>query len=53
MQSGLHQKTQDRRVTEIVTYGLTNFDTIKIADKTEIFHEIDVWHGVKKKLKLC
>ena len=50
--SGFESKnSRSKESLKLLTYGLTNFDTIKIADKSEIFHEIDVWHGVKKKAK--
>ena len=34
-----------------MTYGLTNFDTINIAKKNEIFDEIEVWQGTQKTIK--
>ena len=34
-----------------MTYGLTKFDTIKIAKKNEVFYELDVWHGASNKVK--
>ncbi len=36
---------------KLLTYGLTNFDTINIAKKDEIFDELDVWQGTKKTIK--
>ena len=35
----------------MLTYGLTNFDTINIAKKDEIFDELDVWQGTQKTIK--
>jgi len=36
---------------KLLTYGLTNFDTINIAKKDEIFDELDVWQGKQKTVK--
>ena len=47
-------KTKNSRSKEslkLLTYGLTNFDTIKIAKKDEIFDELDVWQGTQKTVK--
>ena len=50
--SGFKTKTsRSKESLKLFTYGLTNFDTIKISKNTEIFEELDVWHGVKKKIK--
>tara|TARA_Y100000590_G_scaffold449613_1_gene588036 strand:+ start:42 stop:1199 length:1158 start_codon:yes stop_codon:yes gene_type:complete len=50
--SGFKSKSdRSKESLKLLTYGLTNFDTIKIANKEDIFYEIDVWHGVKKKIK--
>ena len=50
--SGFTSKnSRSKESLKLLTYGLTNFDTIKIADKSEVFHELDVWHGVKNKVK--
>ena len=48
-------KTKNSRSKEslkLLTWGLTNFDTIKISKKNEIFSELDVWHGKNKKVKV-
>ena len=50
--SGFNSKnSRSKESLKLLTYGLTNFDTIKIADKKEIFQELEVWHGVKKNVK--
>ena len=50
--SGFKSKiSRSKESLKLFTYGLTNFDTIKISKNTEIFEELDVWHGVKKKIK--
>ncbi len=50
--SGFKSKNiRSKESLKLLTYGLTNFDTIKIAKKDEIFQELDVWQGVKKKVK--
>ena len=46
-------KTKNERSKEslkILTWGLTNFDTIEIAKKNEKFAELDVWLGQKDKI---
>ena len=50
--SGFSTKNSRSKETQkLLTYGITNFDTIKIASKNENFYELDVWQGVKKKIK--
>ncbi len=50
--SGFVSKNQrSKQSLKLLTYGLTNFDTINIAKKDEIFHELDVWQGTQKKIK--
>ena len=50
--SGFESKnSRSKESLKLLTYGLTNFDTIKIAKKDEIFDELDVWHGTQKKVK--
>ena len=46
-------KTKNSRSKEskkLLTYGLTNFDTVEIAKKEMNITEIDVWHGNKDKV---
>ena len=50
--SGFETKNQrSKESLRLLTYGLTNFDTIKIAKKNEIFDEIEVWQGTQKTVK--
>ena len=50
--SGFETKNQrSKESLRLLTYGLTNFDTIKIAKKDEIFDEIEVWQGTQKTVK--
>ncbi len=50
--SGFKSKnSRSKESMKLLTWGLTNFDTIKIIEKNEAFEEIDVWHGVKDKVK--
>ncbi len=50
--SGFVSKNQrSKQSLKLLTYGLTNFDTINIAKKDEIFHELDVWQGTQKTIK--
>ena len=38
--------------TKILTWGITNFDTIEIAQKDLNISELDVWHGKIDKVKV-
>jgi D-alanyl-D-alanine carboxypeptidase (penicillin-binding protein 5/6) len=50
--SGFETKnSRSKESLKLLTYGLTNFDTIKIAKKNEIFDELDVWQGTQKTVK--
>tara|TARA_B100001063_G_scaffold241792_1_gene269299 strand:- start:553 stop:1704 length:1152 start_codon:yes stop_codon:yes gene_type:complete len=44
--SGFETKNaRSRESSKLLTYGLTNFDLIKISKKNEVFSSIDVWLG--------
>ncbi len=50
--SGFESKnSRSKESLKLLTFGLTNFDTIKIAKKDEIFDELDVWQGTQKTVK--
>ncbi len=50
--SGFVSKNQrSKQSLKLLTYGLTNFDTVNIAKKDEIFDELDVWQGTQKTVK--
>ena len=50
--SGFTSKNErSRQSAKLLTWGLTNFDTILIGKKNEIISELDVWQGKKKKVK--
>ena len=50
--SGFETKnSRSRQSSKLLTWGLTNFDTIKIAEKNKNFVELDVWLGKKKTVK--
>ncbi len=50
--SGFVSKNErSKQSLKLLTYGLTNFDTINIAKKDEIFDELDVWQGTQKTIK--
>ncbi len=50
--SGFVSKNErSKQSLKLLTYGLTNFDTINIAKKDEIFDELDVWQGTKKTIR--
>ena len=50
--SGFVSKNQrSKQSLRLLTYGLTNFDTVNIAKKDEIFDELDVWQGTQKTIK--
>ena len=49
--SGFKTKnSRSKQSMKLLTYGLTNFDTIEISRDDKIFSQLDVWHGTKKKL---
>ena len=50
--SGFTSKNErSRQSAKLLTWGLTNFDTILIGKKNEIISDLDVWQGKKKKVK--
>ena len=49
--SGFTSKnSRSKESKKLLTYGLTNFDTVEIAKKEMNITEIDVWHGNKDKI---
>ena len=49
--SGFETKTsRSKESSKLLLWGLTKFDTIKVAKKNENFYEIDVWLGKKEKI---
>ena len=51
--SGFESKTlRSKESAKILTYGITNFDTVEITKKNEIFDYLDVWLGIKDKVKV-
>jgi len=49
--SGFETKNlRSKESAKLLTYGITNFDTIEIAKKNTKFIEIDVWLGQKDKI---
>ncbi len=50
--SGFNSKnSRSKQSAKLLTYGLTNFDTIKLFSKDESIGEVDVWLGKKKKVQ--
>ena len=45
------KNARSRQSAKLLTYGLTNFDTVKILDKTKSIGDVEVWHGKKKYVK--
>ena len=45
------KNSRSKESLKMLTYGLTNFDTINIAKKDEIFDELKVWQGTQKTVK--
>tara|TARA_Y100000590_G_scaffold379558_1_gene447264 strand:+ start:1796 stop:2944 length:1149 start_codon:yes stop_codon:yes gene_type:complete len=45
------KKARSKQSARLLTYGLTNFDTIEIYNKNNSFQDIDVWLGKKNKVK--
>ena len=51
--SGFETKNaRSRESTKILTYGLTNFDLIKIADSESPISEVDVWLGKQNNVQV-
>ena len=51
--SGFNTKNaRSRESTKILTYGLTNFDLVKIADSQKPISEVDVWLGKQNNVKV-
>ena len=49
--SGFNTKNErSRESLRLLTWGLSKFETIKIAEKNKVFTSVDVWHGRKNKL---
>jgi D-alanyl-D-alanine carboxypeptidase (penicillin-binding protein 5/6) len=45
------KNSRSKESLKLLTYGLTNFDTINIAKKDEVFDELEVWQGTQKTVK--
>tara|TARA_B100000965_G_C19591638_1_gene758216 strand:- start:318 stop:1472 length:1155 start_codon:yes stop_codon:yes gene_type:complete len=51
--SGFNTKnSRSKQSLKLLTWGLTKFETIKIAEKKENFTTVDVWHGKKNTLNV-
>ena len=51
--SGFQSKSsRSKESTKLLTYGLTNYDTIMLFEKNIGIAEIDVWQGVEKKIEV-
>ncbi len=51
--SGFNTKnSRSKQSLKLLTWGLTKFETIKIAEKNKNFTTIDVWHGKKSSLNV-
>jgi len=51
--SGFSTKNaRSKQSLKLLTWGLTNFDTIKISNYNDFFYELDVWNGKKNKVKV-
>ena len=51
--SGFKTKnSRSKQSLKLLTYGLTNYDTIEISKNNEIFSKLDVWHGTKNKVNV-
>ena len=51
--SGFKTKNaRSRESLKLLNWGLRKFDTVKIAEKDEIFTSLRVWHGKKNKVEV-
>ena len=48
----LTKNSRSKQSLKLLTWGLTKFETIKIAEKNKIFTTIEVWQGKKKKINV-
>ena len=46
------KKSRSRQSSKLLTYGLTNFDLVKISTKNDPFQNIEVWLGKENKVKV-
>ncbi len=46
------KKSRSRQSSKLLTYGLTNFDLIKISQKNKPFDSVDVWLGKENFVKV-
>ena len=46
------KKQRSRESTKILTYGLTNFDLVKITEANQIISEVEVWLGQKNNVEV-
>ena len=44
------KRDRSKQSTKILTYGLTNFDLVKITESNKVFSDVDVWLGQKNKV---
>ena len=44
------KKSRSRESAKLLTWGITNFDTIEIVKKNKKLTELDVWYGKKEKV---
>ncbi len=51
--SGFETKnSRSKQSLKLLTWGLTKFETIKIAEKNKNFTTVDIWHGKKNSLNV-
>tara|TARA_B100001778_G_scaffold324666_1_gene319263 strand:- start:120 stop:1274 length:1155 start_codon:yes stop_codon:yes gene_type:complete len=51
--SGFNTKNErSKQSLKLLTWGLTKFETIKIAEKNKNFTTVDIWHGKKNNLNV-
>ncbi len=51
--SGFETKTlRSKESAKLLTYGITNFDTIRIAENEKPISTVEVWHGKKNNLSV-
>ena len=46
------KKQRSRESTKILTYGLTNFDLVKITEANQVISEVEVWLGQKNSVQV-
>ena len=48
----VNKSDRSKESLKLLTWGLTKFETLKIAEKNKTFTTLDVWHGKKRNIEV-